>query len=117
MFEAILFPTAAALYAWAIVGEYVQKTLKPWSVRMFFVALSIDATATVLVCIIRPGVSLLPSSSHAWWGYAALLIMAVHAFWALQSLRRGGNYLWWFHRCSPFAGMVWSYAFWSGIPS
>lgn|SRR3989338_2344152 len=115
MFEAILFPAAAVLYLWAIVGAFVQRGLRTWSVRMFGVALTIDASATALVCIIRTGGSLWPTTFHGQMGYLALLIMVLHFTWALYS-RRGGRAQRYFHRGSPVAAVIWTIAFVSGIP-
>ncbi|OGE87544.1 MAG: hypothetical protein A3J07_04880 [Candidatus Doudnabacteria bacterium RIFCSPLOWO2_02_FULL_49_13] len=116
MFEAIMFPSAAVLYAWAIIGEHVQKELRRWSLRMFCCAVAIDASATLLVCIVRTGVSVWPATLHGQLGYAALAIMMIHAIWAYRAYARSGDALARFHRWSPWAGMLWLAAFVSGIP-
>ncbi len=115
MYEAILFPVAAALYFCAITGAFVQHGLRTWAVWTFAVALAIDASATAIVCIIRTGVSLWPTTIHATMGYLALAIMAVHFVWAMSS-RRGGRGQKYFHRWSPVAALIWAVAFMSGIP-
>ncbi len=116
MFEAIMFPAAAVLYTFAIIGEQIQKELRRWSLRMFCGAVAIDASATILVCIIRTGASIWPATLHGQLGYAALAIMMMHAIWAYRAYVGSAATHARFHRWSPWAGMLWLGAFISGIP-
>jgi len=114
MLEGMLFPAAALLYLTAISAEHLQGGLKLWSVLVFAVALTLDATATLVVCVLKSA-SLVPNL-HAAMGWIALGIMALHFVWALSALTAGARAKRLFHRHSPKAAMVWTVAFVSGIP-
>lgn len=114
MWEAILFPTAALLYTIAIGKEHWQRQLKRSTVWVFATALTIDGTATFFVCVLKAK-TLIPTF-HGVMGWLALLIMALHFFWALKALKHGGTALARFHRWSPAAWVIWIVSFISGIP-
>jgi uncharacterized repeat protein (TIGR03987 family) len=114
MWEAILFPTAALLYTIAIGKERIQKKLKPLTVGVFAVALAIDASATIFVCLLKAK-SFIPTF-HGTMGWLALLIMATHFYWAYNAMKCGGLAFARFHRWSPVAWLIWVVSFVSGIP-
>src|SRR3989344_4585827 len=113
MLEGMMFPLAASLYLVAIVGEQFQGRLKHWSVTVFAGGLFVDASATLVVCVLRAESMAL--TFHACMGWVALAIMGVHYLWA-RSVWTSERATVLFHRWSPWAAGIWSLAFVSGIP-
>lgn len=106
---------AALLYTAAIAGGFLQRGLRPWSVATFGMALALDSSATLIVCVLKAA-SLAPTF-HALMGWLALAIMAVHFVWALSSVKQRGRAATYFHYGSPAAWVLWMVAFISGIPA
>ncbi|MFA5163909.1 MAG: HsmA family protein [Patescibacteria group bacterium] len=110
VFIALAFP----LYTIAIWSERILKSLKPWMVRIFISAFSLDVAGTSIMGY-RTGFSF-QFNIHSCCGYTALIIMGLHLAWALIALKRQGEAARYFHRFSIFAWFIWLAAFISGIP-
>lgn len=110
---AVLFITAAlALYSVGVWSERLQRTLRPWHVVMFLLGLACDSTGTFLMGRIQssgastqagPLTSLMMAT-----GAIALVLMLIHAVWAIVTLiRRRPHELETFHRFSIAVWAIW----------
>lgn len=105
---------ALILYTLAVWSEWAAKKLTPWMVSAFLAGFTSDLLGTSYM-IARA----IPKSSisvHAFFGCAALLIMFLHALWALFALAERGRAEEYFTRFSRFAWALWVVAFVTGIP-
>lgn len=110
----LLFFVALVLYTSAIMSHKFKKKLKPWMMVLFGIGLAADICGTVFLCAF---------SSNSWqWtlhsisGFVSLLIMALHFFWALIAILKGGKFEDKFNQWSIYAWLLWLVAFFSGIP-
>ena len=117
------FVTAALItYSIAVWGEQITNDLKPAFAIMFCVGVVCDATGTLLMMIdMQAGGSVLgffDAVFHIVTGLAAILLMLVHAVWAIRVLRLGdevsANK---FHKFSKFVWAFWLIPFFSPMVS
>lgn len=107
------FVTAALItYSIAVWGEQITNDLKPSFVVMFCIGVVCDATGTLLMMIdMQAGGSILgflDTVFHIVTGLAAILLMLVHAIWAIRVLTKGDEISSEkFHRFSKFVWLFW----------
>ncbi|MHA2359947.1 MAG: HsmA family protein [Candidatus Thorarchaeota archaeon] len=107
------FVTAALItYSIAVWGEQITNDLKPVFVVMFCVGVVCDATGTLLMFFdMQVGGSVLglwDTVFHIVTGLAAILLMLIHAIWAIRVLRTGDEEsAAKFHKFSKFVWVFW----------
>ncbi len=117
------FVTAALItYSIAVWGEQVTNDLKPAFVLMFCIGVVCDATGTLLMMIdMQAGGSVLgffDAVFHIVTGLAAILLMLIHAVWAIRVLRLGDeDSADKFHKFSKFVWLFWLIPFFSPMVS
>jgi uncharacterized repeat protein (TIGR03987 family) len=117
------FVTAALVtYSIAVWGEQITNDLKPAFVIMFCVGVVCDATGTLLMMIdMQAGGSVLglwDTVFHIVTGLAAILLMLIHAVWAIRVLRMGDeDSAAKFHKFSKFVWVFWLVPFFSPMIS
>lgn len=106
LWSTILINLALVFYTVGVWAERIGRYLKPWHVAMFWTGLLFDASGTLAMEFIRPGIDW--GSMHTITGQLALWLMFGHAVWATLAVRKGDEgALTRFHRYSI---VVW--AFW-----
>lgn len=110
----ILVSMAAILYTISILSEKIKKNLEAWMLAVFACGFLCDLGGTILMAALSGTV--FPAKPHTFFGYSALLIMAIHLLWAFQAVRGSENQKKRFSRFSLIAWFVWVSAFLSGIP-
>ena len=117
------FVTAALItYSIAVWGEQITNDLKPAFVIMFCVGVVCDATGTLLMMLdMQAGGSVLgflDTVFHIITGLAAILLMLIHAVWAIRVLRLGDEVsAAKFHKFSKFVWAFWLIPFFSPMTS
>ena len=117
------FVTAALItYSIAVWGEQITNDLKPAFVVMFCIGVVCDATGTLIMFLdMQAGgtvLGFLDTIFHIVTGLAAILLMLVHAIWALRVLRQGDeDSAAKFHRFSKFVWVFWLIPFLSPMVS
>ena len=98
---------ALILYTWAVWGA--QRNQKSIPLRfIFLLAFVFDLIGTYRMYLLRTTLDI-----HGFIGFSALIIMAVHAAWALGSIRyKHLEKL--FHRWSLYAWSLWMLTFFTG---
>lgn len=87
LWSVILINLALVFYSVGVWAERIARYLKPWHVAMFWTGLFFDATGTIAMDLIEPGVDWF--SAHTITGQLALWLMFGHAVWATVVIRRG----------------------------
>ena len=104
------FITAALItYSIAVWGEQITKELKPAFVVMFCIGVCCDTTGTLLMTLIdTSSAGFFETYFHIITGTAAILLMLVHAVWAIKVLLRKDEVsAARFHRFSKFVWLFW----------
>lgn len=111
----ILVVIAYILYTVSILTEKVKGQIEVWMVIVFGIAFICDLTGTTIMGLIASSKNL-GMNLHSSCGYLALLIMAIHFILAIMAIK----YRVWtealFSKCSIYAWIAWSLAFFTGIP-
>lgn len=108
----VLISLALVFYSIGVWAERLQRTLKPWHVAMFVIGLVCDASGTAVMGRIQAsGASTQAgplTSIMMVTGAIALVLMLVHALWAVITLiRRRPRELATFHRFSLIVWIIW----------
>jgi len=117
------FVTAALItYSIAVWGEQITNNLKPAFVVMFCIGVVCDATGTLMMFFeMQAGGSVLgflDTIFHIVTGLAAILLMLIHAVWAIRVLREGDEVsAAKFHKFSKFVWAFWLIPFLSPMMS
>jgi len=107
------FVTAALItYSIAVWGEQITNDLKPAFVVMFCIGVFCDATGTLIMMLdmaaLGTPMGFLDTLFHIVTGLAAILLMLIHAIWAIRVLRVGDEVsAAKFHRFSKFVWAFW----------
>lgn len=104
------FITAALItYTIAVWGEQITKELKPAFVVMFCIGVACDTTGTLLMTLIdTSSAGLFETYFHIITGTAAILLMLIHAVWAVKVLLRKDEVsAARFHKFSKFVWLFW----------
>ena len=109
---------ALITYSIAVWGEQITKDLKPVFVVMFCIGVVCDTTGTSIMAlnIDTGGTVLDPLDAifHAVTGLAAIILMLIHAVWAIRVLRRKDEEAAHkFHRFSKYVWFFWLIPFFS----
>lgn len=105
---------ALVFYSLGVWSERLQRTLKAWHVVVFWLGFVFDTTGTTLMT--RMAEDAARNLFHGITGYAAIVLMLVHAVWATIVIVRnseGGKTK--FHRFSIIVWVVWLVPFLSGM--
>ena len=97
---------ALVFYTIGTWGERFQRMLKIWHIAFFLLGLAADTYGTSIMTRIAGDQS--ANQLHAITGMAALILMGVHALWAILTYWRGSEKA--KHNFSRFSVVVW--AFW-----
>ena len=109
----ILIISAYVLYTISIFSERKRKKIELWMVVIFAVALVCDLSGTTVMALIAGKINF---NLHSLCGYFALMIMAGHLILAIFALKQKYKANIIFSRYSIFAWIIWSSAFFTGIP-
>lgn len=80
--------SALVFYTVGVWGERIQKKLKFWHLMFFLLGLLADAIGTALMENIA-GLTHLHDEVHTVTGVIAILLMFVHAMWAIWTYTKG----------------------------
>ena len=107
--SAIVFITLALIfYTTGVFGERRSGTLTARHVVIFWLGLFCDTTGTMLMSRIAAQNAGAGNSLHAVIGALAIVLMLVHAVWAVYTLRRGTEHARQiFHKFSLAVWLVW----------
>ncbi|UCH05960.1 MAG: TIGR03987 family protein [Candidatus Thorarchaeota archaeon] len=115
-----MFFIGAALitYTIAVWGEQIPGELKPVFVLMFCVGVVCDTTGTTIMALNldagAPVLGPLDALFHAVTGLAAIILMLIHAVWAIRVLlRKDATSAERFHRFSKYVWLFWLVPFFS----
>lgn len=101
----IIISLALVFYSIGVWSERIQGRLKPWHLAFFFLGLICDTWGTGLMFEFVGGMMF---DLHGITGLAAIILMAVHAVWALVVLlRKDENAIRNFHRFSVAVWVIW----------
>lgn len=101
----IIISLALVFYSIGVWSERIQGRLKPWHLAFFFLGLICDTWGTGLMFDFVGGMMF---DLHGITGLIAIILMAVHAFWALVVLlRKNENAIRNFHRFSVAVWVIW----------
>lgn len=113
--------TAFASYTIAVWGEQYQKELKPVYVVLFCLGVACDTMGTTMMAVFQMDGSTSMSADifqmlfHVFTGLGALLLMMIHAIWALMVLlKKDQESEEKFHRFSRWVWFFWLIPFLSG---
>ncbi|MBU1046485.1 TIGR03987 family protein [Patescibacteria group bacterium] len=104
---------AYVLYTISIFSEKNKKKIELWMVMVFASALVCDLLGTGAMALIHNETDL---NIHSVCGYLALAIMIVHFVWAVLAIKQKGETEVLFSKYSRLAWIIWSSAFFTGIP-
>ena len=101
----IIITIALVFYSVGVWSERIQGRLKPWHLVFFGLGLVCDTWGTGLMLDFAGGLTF---DLHGVSGFLAIILMFIHAAWALIVLLRGDEKaLTTFHRFSLFVWLVW----------
>lgn len=109
---------ALITYSIAVWGEQITGELKPVFVVMFCIGVLCDTTGTTIMALnLDAGGTILDPLDaifHSVTGLAAILLMLIHAIWAIRVLLRADEVsAARFHRFSKFVWLFWLVPFFS----
>lgn len=101
----IVITSALVFYSIGVWSERIQGRLKPWHLVFFILGLICDTWGTGMMFEYVGGMQF---DLHGISGLLAIILMFVHAVWALVVLlRKDENWITNFHRFSLFVWFVW----------
>jgi uncharacterized repeat protein (TIGR03987 family) len=105
IFPTIIITIALVFYSIGVWGERIQGRLKPWHLVFFFLGLICDTWGTGLMMDFAGGLTF---DIHGVTGVIAIVLMAVHAIWALVVLlRKDEKAIQNFHKFSVAVWFIW----------
>lgn len=118
----ILITSALVFYTIGVWSEKIQGVLKPWHVILFGIGLFFDTTGTLTMEAIAKSQSISMTTAgfnlHSFTGLAAILLMLVHAVWAIWVLKKNDEKIKnTFHKFSILVWLIWLIPFMSGAVS
>lgn len=103
-----------ALVAYTIAVWWRRKTLKRIHLLWFLTGFGSDLAGTWMMYLLRGG-TVWPMTTHGALGLLALLVMGLHAIWAVHTcLNTTSRVARYFHRFSRLAYLCWLIAFLTG---
>jgi uncharacterized repeat protein (TIGR03987 family) len=101
----IIITIALLFYSIGVWAERIQGRLKPWHLVFFFLGLICDTWGTGLMLDFAGGLTF---DIHGVTGVIAIVLMAIHALWALVVLlRKEEKAIQNFHRFSVAVWVIW----------
>jgi uncharacterized repeat protein (TIGR03987 family) len=101
----IIITAALVFYTVGVWSERIQGGLKPWHLAFFVLGLICDTLGTGMMFDFVGGMQF---DVHGISGLLAILLMFVHAVWALVVLiRKNENAIQNFHKFSLFVWIIW----------
>lgn len=101
----IIISAALVFYSIGVWSERIQGRLKPWHLVFFVLGLICDTWGTGLMLDFAGGLTF---DLHGISGFLAILLMFIHAAWALVVLvRKDENALTNFHKFSLVVWLIW----------
>ena len=101
----IIITAALVFYSVGVWSERVQGRLKPWHLVFFVLGLICDTWGTGLMLDFAGGLTF---DIHGVSGLLAIILMFIHAAWALVVLiRKNEKALTNFHKFSLFVWLIW----------
>ena len=101
----IIITIALVFYSVGVWSERIQGRLKPWHLVFFILGLVFDTWGTGLMLDFAGG---LTADLHGVSGLIAIILMFIHALWALiVLLRKDEKAIENFHRFSLFVWIIW----------
>lgn len=105
MTATITISAALVLYSIGVWSERIQGRLKPWHLAFFVLGLIFDTWGTGLMLDFAGGLTF---DVHGISGFLAIILMFIHAAWALVVLlRKDEKALTTFHKFSLFVWLMW----------
>jgi uncharacterized repeat protein (TIGR03987 family) len=110
----IAMTVALILYTIGVWSEHLAKNLKPWHLFFFWGGLLFDASGTLMMHLLAGGQFVI--TVHSMTGAIALLLMALHAFWAtIVMYRKNEKAMRSFHRLSLVVWVLWLIPYMTGV--
>lgn len=104
-FASIIISAALVFYSIGVWSERIQGRLKTWHLVFFILGLICDTWGTGLMLDFAGGLTL---DLHGISGLLAIILMFIHALWALAVLiRKDEKALTNFHKFSLFVWLIW----------
>lgn len=104
-FASIIISAALVFYSIGVWSERIQGRLKTWHLVFFILGLICDTWGTGLMLDFAGGLTL---DLHGVSGLLAIILMFIHALWALAVLiRKDEKALTNFHKFSLFVWLIW----------
>jgi len=104
-FASIIITAALVFYSVGVWSERIQGRLKPWHLVFFVLGLICDTWGTGLMLDFAGGLTF---DVHGISGLLAIILMFIHAAWALVVLvRKNEIALVNFHKFSLFVWLIW----------
>ena len=101
----IIITAALVFYSIGVWAERIQGRLKPWHLAFFFLGLICDTWGTGMMLYFAGGLTF---DIHGVTGVIAILLMGVHAIWALVVLlRKDEKAIQNFHKFSVAVWFIW----------
>lgn len=101
----IIITIALVFYSIGVWAERIQGRLKPWHLVFFFLGLICDTWGTGLMLDFAGGLTF---DIHGVTGVIAIVLMAIHAIWALVVLlKKDEKAIQNFHRFSVAVWIIW----------
>ena len=105
MIATIIISAALVFYSIGVWSERIQGRLKPWHLAFFVLGLICDTWGTGLMLDFAGGLTI---DLHGISGLLAIILMFIHAAWALAVLiRKDEKALTNFHKFSLFVWLIW----------
>ena len=109
----IIITAALVFYSIGVWSERIQGRLKPWHLVFFLLGLICDTWGTGLMMDFAGGLTF---DLHGISGFLAILLMFIHAVWALVVLlRKNENALTNFHKFSLLVWLIWLIPYFSSM--
>ncbi|MBI9047083.1 MAG: TIGR03987 family protein [Anaerolineaceae bacterium] len=101
----IIITAALVFYSIGVWSEKLQGRLKPWHLGFFFLGLVCDTLGTGMMFEYVGGMTF---DIHGITGLLAIILMLIHAVWALVVLlKKDEKAIQSFHRFSIFVWIIW----------
>lgn len=101
----IIITSALVFYSIGVWSERIQGRLKPWHLAFFVLGLICDTWGTALMLEFVGGMTF---DVHGISGLIAIILMLIHAAWALVVLiRKDENAIIHFHKFSLIVWVIW----------
>jgi len=109
----IIITVALVFYSIGVWGERISGRLKWWHLVFFILGLTCDTWGTGMMLDFAGGLTF---DIHGVTGVIAIVLMFIHALWALVTLLRNNELaLKNFHKFSVFVWLIWLIPFFSPI--